>query len=427
MATTDRKHPQWSYNASIYELNMRQFTEEGTFTAAMAELPRLRALGVDIIWVMPIQPIGKLQRKGTLGSYYAIQDYLGVNPEYGTREELKLFIDTAHELGFKLLLDWVANHTSPDAKWVENKGWHKRDERGELAVQYDWYDITELDYECADMRRGMIDAMKYWVTDMAFDGLRCDMAMLVPTSFWEEAVSELKTVKPDLFMLSEAEEVDLTQKAFDMFYGWNLHHILNDVAKGYKNVYDIWREDYERKSKFDKSAIPMMFTSNHDENSHAGTEFQRMGNAAATMAVFTYVIPSMPLIYTGQELGNRKNLEFFEKDNLEPLYPEYYTALYTSLNKLRRENPALWSGELGGDMVQIHNSAGDKVFTMSRAVDKSKVLVVINLSSERVVVTLHEGDYEGDYKQFPDDKEVHISQGETFYLNDWEYRIYIKK
>lgn len=417
----------WKENAVIYELNTRQFTAEGTFTAAEKELPRLKELGVDIIWLMPIQPIGVLERKGGMGSYYAIKDYVGVNSEYGTKEDLQKFIAKAHKLGIKVILDWVANHTSPDALWVENDGWHIRDKRGELAVMYDWTDITELDYDNKDMQRAMIDAMKYWVEEMDFDGFRCDMAMLVPTPFWESAHAELLEIKPDLFMLSEAEEVDLTENVFDMYYGWSIHHIMNSVAKGEADVNTLWANFNERNNRFKKSAIPMLFTSNHDENSHAGTEFDRMGDASEVLAAFTYVVPSMPLIYTGQELGNDKRLRFFDKDTININNPAHYTALYKNLNKLRKDNPALWSGESGGDMVRIANDHPTKVFSMSREVDGNRVVVVMNMSPDNLFVKLGEGYYKGEYTVFPSQERVKLERGETLDLKPWQYLIYHAK
>ena len=413
----------WSKNAIIYELNTRQFTVDGTFQAAKNELPRLKELGITIIWLMPIQPIGELERKGKLGSYYAIKDYKGINSEYGVKEDLEQFITTAHSLGMKVLLDWVANHTSPDALWVENKGWHVLNERGELAVKFDWTDITELDYNHQDMRRAMIDSMKYWIEELDFDGFRCDMAMLVPTSFWESAYEELITLKPDLFMLSEAEEVDLTEKVFDMYYGWSLHHIMNSVAQGKANVNALWHNFAERSQKFQKNIIPLLFTSNHDENSHAGTEFERMGDAAETFAAFTYLVPSMPLIYTGQELGNNKRLKFFEKDFIHIHQAERFTKLYKNLNHLRKNNPVLWSGEHGGEMVRIGNDEPTRVFSMSRSMNSNKVVAILNLSSDELTVTLGEGYYRGEYTLFPTQEKVTLNTGERFNLRPWQYLI----
>lgn len=420
----ETENAEWAANGTIYELNVRQATPQGTFKAATAGLDKLKDLGVDIIWVMPIQPIGKEARKGSLGSYYAISDYTAFNPEFGTRADFQEFVDTAHSKGFKVILDWVANHTSPDNVWASNPGWHKRDSLGQMKVQYDWYDITELDYDNADMRAAMVEAMKFWVDSINVDGFRCDMAMLVPTDFWEGAVAELKKSKPNLFMLSEAEEVDLTDRAFDMHYGWNLHHTMNALAKGEIKADSLWNYYRQKDSRFAKRAFPMVFTSNHDENSHAGTEFQRMGTAGAeAMAVFTYLVPGMPLIYTGQEYGSDKMLRFFDKDTviINPSAPQF--AMYQNLNKLRKENRALWSGEKGGDMVRLENSAPDRVFSMKRAVDGNEVVGIFNFSSEPTEVTVD--GIGGEMELFPTNQSVEVV--ETITLKPWEYRIYVGK
>lgn len=415
----------WATNGTIYELNTRQFTPEGTFKAATAQLDKLRELGVDIIWVMPIQPIGKEARKGTLGSYYAISDYTGFNPEFGTREDFQEFIDTAHDKGFKVILDWVANHTSPDNVWAANPGWHKRDSLGQMKVQYDWYDITELDYDNPEMREAMLGAMKFWVDSIGVDGFRCDMAMLVPTEFWENAVGELKKSKPDLFMLAEAEEVDLTRKAFNMHYAWNLHHTMNALAQGKIKADSLWSYFEHKNEMFAKRAFPMVFTSNHDENSHAGTEFERMGvPGAEAMAVFTYVVPGMPLIYTGQEYGSDKRLRFFDKDTIviNPSAPQF--AMYQDLNRLRKENRALWSGDEGGDLVRLDNTVPDRVFSMQRKVEGDEVVAIFNFSAEPTEVAV--SDIAGrKMNQYPSGEQVVLT--ETMTLAPWEYQVYYNR
>lgn len=281
-------NPDWAINGTIYELNIRQITPEGTFKAATAQLERLKELGIDIIWVMPVQPIGVKERKGSLGSYYAISDYTGFNPEFGTRADFQEFIDRAHDLGIKVILDWVGNHTSPDHPWTQKKGWHERDSIGNLVVQYDWTDIAALNYDNADMRQEMIKSMKFWLDSINIDGFRCDVAMEVPTDFWEAAVVELKKSKPNLFMLAEAEQLDLTNKAFDMHYGWKIHHVMNSLAQEKIGVDSLWSYFKYKDAEYPKRAYPMVFTSNHDENSWNGTEFERMGKEGAEiMAAFT--------------------------------------------------------------------------------------------------------------------------------------------
>ena len=259
-----KHHPCYSYDATIYELNTRQFTPEGTFKAAEAE------------------PIGVLERKGTLGSYYAIKNYCAFNPEFGTRADFVSFLNKAHELGMKVILDWVANHTAPDHPWVNNEGWHMRDSLGNLVVNYDWYDIAELNYDNADMRAAMTDAMAWWVDSIGIDGFRCDVASEVPTDFWNNAMKVMRAKRSDLFTLAEAEKAELNVEAFDMYYGWELHHLMNKVAQGEKTVEDMWNYFAKADTVFPSYAIRMNFTSNHDENSWNGTEFERMGQGAGS-------------------------------------------------------------------------------------------------------------------------------------------------
>ena len=245
------KNPEWSYSAILYEMNIRQFTTEGTFRAASERLPFLRSIGVDAIWLMPIYPIGEEDRKGSLGSYYSIRDYKGVNPEFGSEADLRDFITKAHALGIKILFDWVANHTARDARWISERpmDWYERDSEGRAKVPWDWSDTAKLNYTNKEVWRGQIDAMRYWVEQFGIDGFRCDMAMLVPIEFWQEASAELHAIKPDIFMLAEAEEDNLFEGAFNMSYQWNIHHIMCDIAKGARRVWDMRNAmyaDFER-------------------------------------------------------------------------------------------------------------------------------------------------------------------------------------
>ena len=363
----DGRHPAYAYNATIYELNTRQLTEEGTFAAAEALLPELRDNGIDILWIMPCQPIGKLTRKGTLGSYYSIIDYCQINPEFGTRADFEHFLKAAHDLGFKVILDWVANHTAPDSEWTKNEGWHYRDSLGNLMVQYDWTDISKLNYDNQDMRDAMLQAMHWWMDTIGIDGFRCDVAGEVPTDFWNWAIADLRKTHPDMFTLAEDEDKaqELTEQAFDMYYGWTLHHLMNEVAQGKKTVDDLWQYFQKVDTTLRCEAIRMNFTSNHDENSWNGTEFERMGDAAYMMAAFTYFVPGMPLIYTGQLSGNHHRLQFFEKDVIdrEENAPEY--GMYQRLNAFRKANPALWSNEMGAPMIRLE-SDNDNIFAAIR-------------------------------------------------------------
>ena len=418
------KHPCFAYDASIYELNTRQFTPEGTFAAAEAELPRLAELGYDIIWIMPIQPIGELERKGGLGSYYAIKDYCDFNPEFGTREDFASFLAKAHELGIKVILDWVANHTAPDHPWTLNEGWHMRDSLGNLVVNYDWYDIAELNYDNQDMRDAMFRSLEWWMDTIGVDGFRCDVAHEIPTDFWNFAFDSLRVKHPAMFTLCESENVDLTLTAFNMYYGWELHHLMNNVAKGEKGVEDMWDYFAKADTVFPEYAIRMNFTSNHDENSWAGTEFERMGDAANVMALFTYVVPGMPLTYTGQEVGNVRRLRFFDKDTVEPT-PYYCDYVYRMGNDMRATNPALYTNELGAKMERIELPANiEKIFACRRAVEGNEVYAFFNFSNESRVVALDKILPEAEPKNILALNDIYDSTLDRMKIRPWSCVIY---
>ena len=424
-------HTCWAYDATIYELNTRQATPEGTFAAAETLLPELKESGVDIIWIMPIQKIGVLERKGTLGSYYAITDYCEFNPEFGTRADFEHFLAKAHELGLKVILDWVANHTAPDSEWTKNEGWHYRDSLGNLMVQYDWTDISKLNYDNQDMRAEMKKAMHWWMDTIGIDGFRCDVAGEVPTDFWNDAMAEIRAKHPDMFTLAEDEDKaqELTETAFDMYYGWTLHHLMNGVAQGSKTVEDLWSYFAKADTTIRHEAIRMNFTSNHDENSWNGTEFERMGDATDLFAAFTYVVPGMPMIYTGQMSGNHHRLEFFEKDLIDRVENAPQKALYKGLNDLRAANRALWSNEKGAPMVRI-NANNDKIFACARVKSCPKhgdntVIAIMNMSAEPQSVTLDLTNLEGEYTCLCG-KSMTIQADQTLELAPWKYIILTK-
>ena len=425
------RHTYWAYDATIYELNTRQATPEGTFAAAETLLPELKESGVDIIWIMPIQKIGVLERKGTLGSYYAITDYCEFNPEFGTRADFEHFLAKAHELGLKVILDWVANHTAPDSKWTKNDGWHYRDSLGNLMVQYDWTDISKLNYDNQDMRAEMKKAMHWWMDTIGIDGFRCDVAGEVPTDFWNDAMAEIRAKHPDMFTLAEDEDKaqELTETAFDMYYGWTLHHLMNGVAQGSKTVEDLWSYFAKADTTIRHEAIRMNFTSNHDENSWNGTEFERMGDATDLFAAFTYVVPGMPMIYTGQMSGNHHRLEFFEKDLIDRVENAPQKALYKGLNDLRAANRALWSNEKGAPMVRI-NANNDKIFACARVKSCPKhgdntVIAIMNMSAEPQSVTLDLTNLEGEYTCLCG-KSMTIQADQTLELAPWKYILLTK-
>ncbi len=369
-------------SAVIYEMNVRQYTPEGTFAAAQEHLPRLQELGVDVIWLMPIYPIGVEGRKGTLGSYYAISDYCAVNPEFGTMQDFEAFLAEAHKLGFRVIIDWVANHTSPDANWVTNSpaDWYERDEEGKTTFTADWSDTANLNYDNEDMVAEMRQSLKFWL-DKGVDGFRCDMACEVPLEFWKETIEGFEADYPGLFWLAEGEEPQLhTLSGFHSSYAWEVHHLINAIARGEKNIPELLEYIYKDAENNPASAYRLMFTSNHDENSWAGTEFERMGEAAKVMAVLTFTLPnSQPLIYTGQEMGWNKRFEFFEKDPISAWEVNEYTEFYKGLIDLKHSNPALAAGERGGKFELI--STEDSTLVFSRSLPDNKVTVSAQLKS----------------------------------------------
>ncbi|MBQ8492673.1 MAG: alpha-amylase [Alistipes sp.] len=425
------KNPEWSYSAVLYELNIRQFTEEGTFSAAVERLPFLRSIGVDAIWLMPIYPIGVQGRKGTLGSYYSIRDYMAVNEEFGTEEDFRTFVTVAHSLGLKVLLDWVANHTARDARWVMERpvDWYERDDSGEPLVPWDWTDTAKLNYANHDVWRGEIEAMRYWVEKFQIDGFRADMAMLVPIEFWQEAAAELHSIKSDIFMLAEAEEDNLFDAAFNMNYQWNVHHIMCDIAKGARRVWDMRNAIHSERAKYPREAMRMSFTSNHDENSWSGSEQSRFGAALEVMRAMTFLMPStMPLIYTGEEVGYDHSFEFFERD---PIPREAYrenrtTELYRRLIALKHGERALDGGERGGEIIEIENNAKDCMMTFVREVEGSRVVAIMNLSPYTIHADFCTGIYADTYRDAITGERVVLENHVECDIAPWNYRILVK-
>jgi len=419
-------HPEWSLNATIYEVNVRQFTPEGTFKAFETHLPRLKELGADILWFMPIHPIGVVNRKGSLGSYYSVRDYLGVNPEFGTLDDFKRIVAKAHEMGMYVLIDWVANHTSHDAVLVEqHPDWYVRDSVGKLVSPFDWTDVAKLDYSKPELREYIINAMKYWVGEVGVDGFRCDVAAEVPTDFWNAAREELDKVKP-VFMLAEAEKPELLEYAFDADYGWELHHLMNGIAQGKKTVLDLEHSLLKSATTYPKNTIKMNFITNHDENSWNGTEFERMGNAVRTMAALSYMINGMPLIYSGQEVGFNRRLPFFEKDQITWDDPTAMSAFYQKLNQLKGESIVLASGEKGADIFRVKSSNDVNVFAFIRENEMEKLFAVFNLSPLEQAITLEGDAYAGVYENYMKGDKRTFNLGDTIKLNPWEFSIFKK-
>lgn len=419
-------NPQWSYQAVIYEMNVRQLTPEGSLAAAAGRLAFLREMGVDAVWLMPVYPIGERNRKGALGSYYSIRDYTAINPELGTIEDFDAFVAEAHRLGMKVLLDWVANHTARDARWIdEHPTWYERDAQGEPAVPWDWSDTAKLDYTNREVWEGQVSAMEFWVREHAVDGFRCDMAMLVPIGFWAYASQRLRAGREDLFLLAEAEERNLFEEGgFDACYAWQMHHLMNDVARQTVRVTALRDYICADRECYPDWAMRLAFTSNHDENSWSGSEFARMGEAREIMAAFTFVVPrGLPLIYTGQEIGYDHSFAFFDRDPIPTYGKNAFSEFYRRLTALRHDNPALASGGHGGGMIELRNNAEDCLMSFVREVPGNRVVALMNLSPYTIQADYHTGIYAGMYTDAmtgePYELRGHVSQT----MSPWSYRI----
>ncbi len=398
-APTTVNHPEWSRDAVIYEVNLRQSTPEGTLEAFLPQIPRLKDLGVDILWFMPIHPISEDGRKGKLGSYYAVRDYKGVNPEFGNIDDFRKVVKTAHDNGMKVIIDWVPNHSGRDNAWVKNHpDWYVRNDKGEMYGPYDWTDVYKFDYSNPEMRKAMTDAMAYWLREADIDGFRCDVAMEVPVDFWNENRPQLEAVKPGIFMLAEAPDPELVEHAFDMDYNWPMKDLFSAIAatsgqytfkdeKGNikefpeKHASDIFVRLDEEANIYPGDSYMMNMTTNHDLNSWEGTEFDRLGNLRDAFAVLMYTLPGMPLIYTGQEVGMNRAFAFFDKDEA----PDWnsgkdVTAFYQKLNKLKHERKELAAGSGRGAKVERISTASDDVIAFRRG----NVITVANLGKTTV-------------------------------------------
>lgn len=415
--------PDWVKNATLYELNIRQFSEEGSFRAVESQLPRLKKMNIDIIWLMPVQPIGELHRKGSLGSYYSVKDYLKVNPEFGTEEDFRSLVKTIHDQGMYVILDWVANHTSWDNELVtQHPDWYMKSRKGTFQSTRwrDYDDIIELDYRHPDLRKYMTDAMKFWINEYEIDGYRCDIASFVPIDFWENVRAELDSIKT-VFMLAEAEDKELHRKAFDSTYNWTLWNILHQIVINNLSAKTL-TEAYiaEHVSIFPKAGIRMNFIDNHDKNSWEGNQYSNFGEALKAVTVFTFLMDGIPLVYSGQEVGLDRSLAFFEKDPIEWKSHEN-EALYTTLFELKHKNRALWNGNHGGEMIRITNDRMDQVISFVREKNGDKVLAFINLTKESLIVQFDTSFDTGIYTNLFTAEKQTVSGTLIMTMEPWEY------
>jgi glycosidase len=419
--------PQWARQTSIYEVNVRQYTPAGTFRAFMSELPRLRDMGVGTLWFMPITPIAEMNRKGTLGSYYACSDYTSINPEFGTLEDFKELVKQAHELGMKVIIDWVANHTGWGHRWTtEHPDYYLRDSaKGDFKIASGMDDIIELNFTNPALRRAMIDAMRFWVEECDIDGFRCDLAFWVELPFWREARDKIDAVKP-LFWFGEYDELDKPEYAevFDASYTWTWMHRAKDFYQQRGHL-DTLLQVLDRYEGLKNDRMRSWFTTNHDENSWNGTEFEKYGDMARSLAVFSATWPGVPLIYSGQEIGNRKRIQFFEKDTiLSGPDAESFSALYSSLLQLKMSNPALRS-DSSASVIRLQTSAPGQVLAFLRIQERNSVLVVLNLSTQadlhfEIVDPRLSGRYRNLYSGATND----FRSDKSFEMQPWEYLIY---
>ena len=380
---------QFLSSAVIYEANIRQFTQQGTFAEFQKHIPHLKSLGVDIIWLMPIHPIGELKRKGGLGSYYSIKDYRGVNPEFGNLDDFKKLIYAIHDAGMLVILDWVAGHTAWDHPWVaDHPDWYLKDSDGNIIPPNpDWTDVAGLDFSNAEMLQALEDDMSYWVEDIGVDGFRCDAAYNISIDFWNKTINRLNETKP-VYMLAESDAnhkggytlIDL----FDSSYGWHTHHLLNEIAIGNETAKSLTEHLIDMVEVYSPTHAVMNFTSNHDENSWQGDVFERLGPAAEVLSVLTYVMPGMPLIYGGQEFGLDKRLAFFEKDLIEKKDSPFLN-LFTKLNMLKENNRALDVGDKPGNF-NVLQTADEQVLGILRSKKNDSMVFYANLSPNIKVI-----------------------------------------
>ena len=418
-------HPGWSAQSNIYEVNLRQFSAAGTIMAFEKELPRLKDMGVEILWFMPVTPIGLEGRKMTerdMGSYYAVKDYKAFNPDYGTMDEWKAFVKKAQGLGFKVIVDWVANHSSPDNNWVKtHPQFYAKDSAGNLIPPFDWTDVRKLNYANRELRDSMIAAMKFWVTQTGIDGFRCDVADQVPTDFWKECITELKKIK-NVFMLAEGEKAELHVAGFDETYTWSMMHFMQELYQGKKSVKQFDSLINAGIDSFPADACRLYFTSNHDENSWNGTEFEKYGDAYKTFAVFSQTMyQSIPLIYNGQEDMNKKRLKFFVKDTIPWTGEMDLAPFYKTLHALRKSNAGLAAD---ASYKKLVSTAGSSIFAYQREKDGNKVVVILNLSKLPQKFSIKDASIAGEPLNIFMGVKEKVNAEHQFSIEQWGYIVY---
>lgn len=421
------EHPEWSRDAVLYQIHTRHFTPEGTFNAAQEQLPRLKALGVDILWLMPIHPIGQENRKGTLGSPYSVRDHYAVNPEFGTETQFKAFVDAAHAQGFKVILDLVANHTAWDHPLAkEHPDWYEKRWDGSFRPTpwWDWSDIIDLDWSQPGVREHVGGAMEKWVRSFGVDGYRADVAGYVPLDFWETMRVRLEAIRP-VFMLGEVQQTAHHFAAFDASYAWDWHNTSKNVAQGRGNATSFYGYYAENESLWPREAMRMTYIENHDSNAWEGTMRENYGPALEVTTALAFTGAGLPLIHNGMEACNAKRLEFFEKDPIDWSQGDDcdYGVLLKELIDFRKANPALANGEWGARMHKVESDKPEQLLAWVRETDGNKVLGLFNMSGQPVTATFADALPAGIYDEFMSGERVTIAAGDSVTLPAWGFRL----
>ncbi|MDQ8202910.1 alpha-amylase family glycosyl hydrolase [Pelagicoccus sp. SDUM812003] len=417
--------PNWIENATIYELNVRQFSESGTFTAVEQQLDRIQDLGIDVIWLMPIHPIGAINRKGPLGSYYSVADYRGINPEFGDERSFHSLVDAIHDRGMKVIIDWVANHTAWDHPWTKsNPDFYETDSQGSFVPPHgtDWTDVIQLDFQNKELWKIMKNEMLYWVSVYDIDGFRCDYAAGVPVDFWNDATMALREAKPDVYLLAEAESPELNVESFHSSYAWPMHHVFNSIARGEEPASKILDQLNRQTIYFPHDTHLLNFVTNHDENSWNGTTAERMGPAKRAFEVLMFTLPGVPLIYNGQEAGLSKRLEFFERDPID-WSDLSESAFYKSLTTLKETVPAMRSDAA---FQRIPTTADEHIFAFRRTYGQSEVIVIANLTDRPVAFFSASNSLHGIFQSFDSESVVTLSNPASLQLDAWQFKIFTR-
>ncbi len=430
MTSAAFKKANWIHNTNVYEVNLRQYSAEGTINAFTKELPRLKEMGVETLWFMPLTPIAQKNMKGTMGSYYACSDYTSVAAEFGTVEDFKNLVKQAHSMGFKVIIDWVANHTGWDHVWTKThpEYYEKDSATNDFKMASGMDDIIELDFKNPALRKAMIEAMQFWITECDIDGYRCDLAFWVELDFWMEARTALEKSKT-LFWLAECEPIDHPDfyQAFDACYTWKWMHETQEFYKNKSALNSLTNLLKQYNTVCGNTGIPLWFTTNHDENSWNGTEYEKYGDMAKALAVFSFTWNGMPMIYSGQEMPNNKRLKFFDKDPIEWNGKYELQDFYKTLLALKKNNAALRTADSAVVTYVLSTDVPNNIMAYLRKNGNSEVLVLLNLSKEKIRFAVKDTIVTGNYNNVFGNTANDFTTEKYFEMQPWEYLVYEKK